>query len=91
MPQAELAQSQQSRYTQLAGQSALSFHPPSSPSSLSFLGPSFTLALPPSTRSRVSVPVASKFEQNYLLLYLFGPKAHDRTTGADSESVPLAA
>ena len=35
---------QQSRCTQLAAQSALSFHPPSTPSSLSFLAPSFTLA-----------------------------------------------
>ena len=50
-----------------------------------------TLALPLPARSRVSVLSASKFEQIYLLLYLFGPKAHVRTAGADSLSVPLAA
>ena len=71
--------------------SALSFHPPSTPSSFSFLRP-FSHPRPPSPCSLARLgALRVEVEQNYLLLYLFGPKAHCRTAVADSESVPLAA
>jgi hypothetical protein len=80
---------QQSRCTLAEAQSALYFHPPFTLSSRSLLRPFFTSSLSLLARaSRCSPPW---FEQNYLLLYLFGPKAHVRSAVADSVSVPLAA
>ena len=82
---------QQSRCTHAEAQAALSFHPPSTPSSLSLIR-LYSHPRPPSPCSLARLgALRVEVEQNYLLLYLFGPKAHCRTAGADSLSVPLAA
>ena len=82
---------QQSRCTHAEAHSALSFHPPSTPSSLSLIRLFSHLALPLPARSRVSVLSASKFEQKLFAFVFVWSKAHCRTAVADSVSVPLAA
>jgi len=82
---------QQSRCTHAEAQAALSFHPPSTPSSLSLIR-LYSHSRPPSPCSLARLgALRVEVEQIYLLLYLFGPKAHCRTAAADSASVPLAA